>query len=686
MAVLSDSFHLLSDTRALFLKHLGALLQGSGLLSGSAIQAIQNGAATYFDEIASTDKRGTFAEEVDGLTSSRITLLGEEDLELGIRLDNMSARLLETTGGSLWRTHLRFVTLLRRPDLPKSANPVGPKGIAQGLNNMFDAAGAFEIDKKLELLDRIETCLVDGLPALYAEINDFLDRGGIVAAQATIIGSQEGPVTADASAIRENSLLALQQALLARAPGISDSLQFQPGGAAASLLSQATLERLILRLDELDHQGSFEQNIAPGRMAEDMSSDLFAPDSNPHPSQPKALNSAELGIPTTADESLAIDTLAMIFETIFANPALPDALKAVISSLQITLLKVAMKDSSLFTNEQHPARQVIDRMGTAVLGLPNDVAARHPACARLFQIATRLRGEKTGDMAAFASALAELDTLIANRNTVIAEAAQPYLPLIEQLERSDETARQVRPALDQFIATNPPLVIRNFLEQVWSRLLQTIWLEHGEQSSEWQESLALIDELLWTIQPKADADERKSLARRLPDILKRLRAGMTRIGLSADAEAAFLDDCFELQTRALRALPMPSASAAPDAGHGANAAASALISGELKVGELLLTTLDFAEFHPDPVRSLPCKEGDWLEIRLAGGEKRVARLCHIGPKCQRLLLLNPDAGPALAVQPAILDSQLRDGEASITSASSLFETAASAALQQTAGR
>jgi hypothetical protein len=690
MAVLSDTFHLLNDTRALFLKHLGALLQDSDLISASAIKAIQDGAAAYFDEMASTNRRGTFAEEVDGLTSSRITLLGEEDLELGIRLDNMSARLFEKTGGSLWKTHLRFVTLLKRPDLPKSANPVGPKGIAQGLTTMFDAAGAIAISKKLELLDRIEACLLAGLPALYAEINNFMERNGIEAAQPTIISSQDSPTTPDtAPGVPENALLALQQSLLARVPSLGDSPQMPAsGGAAASLLNQATLERLVLRLDELDRQGAFDQKFTRTRTSEGMIPELFTADGD-FASQPKVLKSAQLGIPTTAGESLAIDTLATIFEAIFANPALPDTLKAVISSLQITLLKVAMKDSTLFTNDQHPARLVIDRMGQAVIGLPNDVSARHPVCARLSEIATQLRGENTGDMSAFEKADAQLDALLAERNATIAEAAKPYLSLIAQLERNDEAASQVRPAIEKFIATNPPKVIRNFIEQTGSQLLQAAWLEHGEQGSEWQDSLTLIEDLLWTIQPKADADERKTLARRLPDILKRLRAGMKRAGLSPEAESAFLDECFELQTRALRALPTVTVSEDPGAGFfpsGIFAPASAPISGELKVDDAVLTTLGFAEFRPAPTRTLPCQEGDWLEFNLPGGERRVGYLCHISPSKQRALLINPESALAMAVHPAILDRQLRDGEARVSSASSLFESAASAALRQTAER
>jgi hypothetical protein len=146
MAIHSDSFAILRDCRALFLKHLGALLQDSQLVSGHAISAIQQGAGAYFDEIVSTERRGNFAEEASGLTASRITLLAEDDLELGIRLDNLTARLLDNAGSSLWKLHLRFVTLLRRPDLSNSDNPVGPKSICRGLNAMFAAAGASNLD------------------------------------------------------------------------------------------------------------------------------------------------------------------------------------------------------------------------------------------------------------------------------------------------------------------------------------------------------------------------------------------------------------------------------------------------------------------------------------------------------------------------------------------------------------
>ena len=106
-----DRFEVTTSCRKLYLGRLRELLSQNSQLSGHAIEAILQGCAAYFDEIQQSRRRGSFEEEADGLTSSRITLVGDDDLELGIRLDNLSARLFESTAGSLWKTHLRFVTL-----------------------------------------------------------------------------------------------------------------------------------------------------------------------------------------------------------------------------------------------------------------------------------------------------------------------------------------------------------------------------------------------------------------------------------------------------------------------------------------------------------------------------------------------------------------------------------------------
>jgi hypothetical protein len=238
----------ISACRALFLQRFGALLQEAALLSSPAIQAIQRGAGIYFDDVVASSRRGGFRAEVNGMTASRLTLVGEDDLELKLRFDNLSARLFQETGGDLWKIHLRFVNLLKRPDLSKTLNPVGPNAIVRGLEEMFGAAGATTLDKKLDLLERLESRLQQSLPQLYAEINDYLAGQGAEAVQPGIVSSADVVRKEAGAAATEGTLLSLQQALLSRLPAaMASPVSMAGSGSAAvsSLMTKASMERLI---------------------------------------------------------------------------------------------------------------------------------------------------------------------------------------------------------------------------------------------------------------------------------------------------------------------------------------------------------------------------------------------------------------------------------------------------------
>lgn len=688
MPPLPEQFETLRDCRALFLQHLGGLLQKGGQLPARAIQTIQEGAGAYFDEMAKSSRRGSFKEEAHGLTSSRITLVGEDDLELGIRLDNLSTRLFDASWGDLWKIQLRFANLLQRPDLAKTSIPVGPKGICQGLDKMFAAAGTISIDKKLQLLDRIETTLQENLPALYSEMNAFLEQAGVAPAQPVIVSSPESPRRAMpvTTAPPGNAALALQQALRSQLPGQYQGA-LRDGDSAASPLSQAAFERLTFRLDERERHGSFAAQVRPDNSPslETLIPGLFSGSEASAPVESQVLNSAALAIPASAPEGLAIDTLAKIFAAISDDPSWPDALKAVISSLHIPLIKRAIRDPDLFSNPAHPFRLLLDRMAVATLGLPIDVPAQDPVCARLTQIAGQLRSRQTIDNIVLDECRAQVETLIEERNAGIVSTAQAYIPLLQQLDRRDQAIIQSRQAVDKLIERGIPAPLREFLDSIWTRVLQQVWLDYGQGSSQWQEHTAVIVNLLWTFQPKSSTEERNVLARRLPEILKQLKSGMERIGVAAETQAAFLDACFALQTESLRSpigaragtdqQPLESAVLRQNSGRP--------LAGEVASGQLILRTLDFSGIRPPPPRPLPCQAGDWLEVRPDGQQIEVALLCHISPSSQRVLLCGADGKPGLSIHPAILDQQFREGQARVLSSLSLFDTAAKRALQHT---
>ncbi|WP_066885748.1 DUF1631 family protein [Dechloromonas denitrificans] len=676
----ADDLQILRDCRMLYLKQLGQLLQEAEPVSARAVQAFQQTVGAYFDEMVSTGRRSSF-EDAKGLTASRISLVGESDLELEIRLGEFSAHLMERTGGDLWRVYLRFVTLLDRPDLSTADNPVGPRGIALGLTDLCNELGEGH-DQTLERIDRLEDYFAKNLTVLYASLNDFLAGNKVGAAQAAIVTASDSAGASGTPVNTPNPAALLQRQLL----GPAGEAALPIAGPAAHLFSQAMLERLLTRLDELDKPArpTPVSNFSPTATSpslETLIPGLFT--AEPAPSAtPQPLDSDRLGIPSGAPEAATIDAIARIFEAIFASPTLPDPIKSALASLQIPTLKAAMLDAAFFTTENHPARLLLDKMARAALGLAHEVSARHPLCVDIQAIASRARTEFRNDNQVFNARIGELNALIAGRDKAAELAAEAYLPLLYQLDRRKQAERRARQVIDGYLRPDVPASIVGFLHQHWLKVLVVNWMEGGEQSTDWQENLALIGNLLWSIEPKAEIDDRKRLAKMLPALLQRLNAGMARIGLPEETQGAFLDTCFALQTAAMRATGAPPPVPA-DQTPAIPAAAKPGVS-ELSAGHLLLKIIDLSGNQAEASRlRAAVRPGVWLSLTLNGKPPICGRLCQISPESGMLLLANPDWQFALAIHPNILEQMLKAGRAQLSSNESLFNSAAEQALRRT---
>jgi hypothetical protein len=667
---------ILHACRNLYLKQLSQLLQEGDHLPASALQAFQKGAADFFDAMTSPQRKSSF-QDADGLTASRISLVGENDLELEIRLGDFTATLLERNGAELWRVYLRFVTLLEQPNLSTADNPVGPKGIAEGLNALCLEL-AENHDKSLERIERLENYFAEHLSVLYASLNDFLASQQVEAAQPTLITSPE-PVSTSSQSI--NPAAALQRNLLGPQTVAEGHVSQAGNTAAAALFSQAMLDRLLNRLDELESMPRFTptvhtQTLGNAPALESLIPGLFTNAPGRPPEAPRALNSNELGIPGGAPEAATIDALALIFEAIFAAEQLPAAIKSILSSLQIPLLKAAMLDGTFFSDNRHPARQLLDKMAQASLGLPADVATSHPLCTSLQSIAGNLRSEFSRDLQVFAHYDLELDTLIAARQQKASELAHAYAPLLAAFEQHNQARWRSRKIIEQSCPPETPVQIRQFLDEHWLRRLQQAWLEGGEQGGEWLGSVKLVEDLVWSAQPKTEVDARKGLAKILPEMLKQLNAGMEKIALPEAERNAFLDVCFALQTSAMRGLntatPSPANEKKPP--HKAE-----VLFAEISASQLLLKTCSLSDAENG---SIPARFGEWLDFDY-DGLKLCGLLAASRPDSSTCLLVNPEWPFAVAMQSAALCRQFSQQQARVVSTDSLFNKAAEKALHNT---
>lgn len=680
-----DPFFVLRDCRTLFQRRLTETARLAGVVAPPVSEAFTEALGEAHDELAASNQRDGF-EQTHGLTSSRITLMGDDDLELEIRIGEIARRLGDIGGNALWRVQLRYMTLLRRPTMAPQDNPVGPEAICRGLWAICRSGNA-GLEGNFALLARIEQQLGRQLPALYGELGDLLASRNIEPAQTQIAssGGTRPPALAAGAAIADgtpNPLSALQNMLKQQLGGAEDGAAgFAPGRADGSggnaALSAATLvmiNQLAARLDQLELSGA-----GNGLAASAADADGDTP--------PRALRARDLDLPLGRPEAIALDTLALIFEAIFDTWELPDTVKTAIGRLQIPLLKLAIVDPSLFSDTEHPARRLINGMARAAVGLPRDVGRAHPVSAALWQLAGTVCETLQRDAAALAAPLAELDALIAERDRAAVAAAQPYLALLHEEETRRQAALLARRWLQTIEEQGAAPEILDFLRQYWVRVMEAASRADDASGSLWQDSHATVVDLLWSIQPKQSPDERKRLAGLLPSLLKRISAGLDRIAIPAEERSAFLNTCFTLQTAALRGSPATAEPPAATAKHADTSPVTGIGIELIDVDGRQLKILRLAS-QPEAAggnQSASLQSGQWLQFSMNESEPLCGLICRIDPKSGNTLLFNPDWGYAIALPAIVLEQQLRDAQARAVSSQAIFDIAAERALKQLAG-
>lgn len=694
-----DSFFVLRDCRELFQRRLADIARQSGISASSVIDAFTRDVGDAHDELASSVQQDGF-EQTNGLTASRITLVGDDDLELDIRIGEIANRLKGNERIGHWRVQLRYMTLLHRPKMTAENNPVGLGPVSRGLWAICRESGN-NLDQNLDLLDRLEARLLALLPEVYMELNGLLERHRVEPAQVKIVqraggakpSAQPGVGGSEHSEDRgggagRNALSALQQALRKQfgAEDVmpADRATGHPAGSSGNVtLDVSTIVMLNHLMDQLRglelRQVSSLDNDASAESGE----------------KPRlhTIRSKDLDLPLGKPAAIALDTLSLIFECIFAAPDLPDVVKAAMGRLQIPLLKLAITDASFFADTQHPARQLVNRMARAAIGLDPDTGRDNVVCDRLGKLADAVRNtlEKTeGELTPY---LDELGSLIAERDQSIQSKAQPYVQLVLDHEVRESARTNARNWLDHALEKTTEPAIRAFLADYWRQVMEAACLDGGISGTHWQECAAIIVELDWSVQPKPTADERKRLIALIPSLLKRINTELDRLDISTEERAPFINKCFDLQTAAMRSRPSgpdPTAHApaqapvtAPRLTQPPNAVSTCPPEILEQTGKLV-HYLGLPTEGKSPWRSdgHVWKEGDWISFLLPDGDRLCGRLCWQGSQSGTVLLFNTGWGYAVALAPSSLEQQLRDSRARVVSATSLFDEAASQALGQ----
>lgn len=264
---------------------------------------------------------------------------------------------------------------------------------------------------------------------------------------------------------------------------------------------------------------------------------------------PRLKQSLPRGSLSRGDET-TLDLLSRIFETVLLDASIPQETRELIAFLQVPVLKAALKDRSFFFEDAHPARRMLDLLSSA--GWERPANPDDPVYRAMQRGVDRLRREAQPE--AFAAAVADLEAGIAERERLEEAAIAGPIAQATRQEKQAAAARSASKAVSLRLAGEQVVaLVGSFLEQRWTPVLTLAYTIEDGRPGAVDNATRAMDDLIWSVKPKATQEQRKALIKRLPGLLTTLNKWLDATGWQ-DAERlqffAALADCHATIVRA----------------------------------------------------------------------------------------------------------------------------------------
>ncbi len=355
-----------------------------------------------------------------------------------------------------------------------------------------------------------------------------------------------------------------------------------------------------------------------------------------------------------------VDALAEVFDYVFADQAIPIQMKFIIGRLQIPVLKAAMIDRDFFLSDQHPARRLVDTLAGASVAWAPEKGEEDPLYVRIEHTVQRVLTEFENDLALFVDLLREFTEFLFESE----QQAQVRVEPVAEQERTGESWEQALETADELIheriealsaeqAVAPFLL--PFLTTQWREVMARAWMDEATRAQNYALTTKTMEQLIWSIQPKTSADERRELVAILPDMVRQLNVGLDTIEWNGKPRATFTRRLISTHTLAIRLtqpMPLDTGSAALDDREGQVA---------MQQLEDRRAARQFGSQDNFDAQAQSFKRGMWFDVSIEQGTHIRCRLSWVSPMRTRLLFTNRDGFDAFVRSEREVSAMLRLG-------------------------
>jgi hypothetical protein len=258
-----------------------------------------------------------------------------------------------------------------------------------------------------------------------------------------------------------------------------------------------------------------------------------------------------------AGQVFGLEAVRILLETIAEDPRLLAPVREGLVALEPSLARLAMVAPRFFSDDAHPGRLLVERVCERSFKYNDEFSPEFQSfLGEVAQTFGRLNDiEQLRTATPFQAALATLQTGWSAQDRLDEEAQHPVLEAVQFAERRQLEAQRLAVTLrerDDLASASP--TVQEFLLDTWSLVIAHARLTQPQAGSDPGGRLALVADLLWSVDRNASLHEPARAFALIPRVLLKLREGLATLGQQPAESETFFHQLEQLHRPVLKLL------------------------------------------------------------------------------------------------------------------------------------
>jgi hypothetical protein len=257
---------------------------------------------------------------------------------------------------------------------------------------------------------------------------------------------------------------------------------------------------------------------------------------------------------TQMAQVLGLELVREVVDQVARDPRLLKPLREAIVALEPSLLRLAMVDPRFFSEEDHPGRQLMERVAQRSFKYNDEFSSEFAGFfGEVRDEFTALNDSKIVDAGPFEAAQQRLQALWGRQDSEDEARHRDAMEAVRFAETRHAEAEQIAGELSQRPdVQEAPEVVQDFLFGPWSLVLAHAKLSASGQSLDPGGYTALISDLVWSVKREVTLRLPAQLFERVPPLLAKLREGLALLGQDPAEHEAFFNELMKLHHPVLK--------------------------------------------------------------------------------------------------------------------------------------